>query len=90
MSSPGDSPQTTPSADAGPPGEGESEAKAPRLPAGPIQRGASLRRALLTKLAPLAVTADSAGAMKVDSSAADLDADAFIGPLHAIVAEGQR
>jgi hypothetical protein len=88
MPSPGDSPPTTPSADAGPPGE--ASATAPRLPAGPIQRGAALRRALLTKLAPLAVTADSAGAMKVDSSAADLDADAFIGPLHALVAEGQR
>ena len=88
MSSPGESPQTTPSADAGP--AGESEAKAPRLPSGPIPRGATLRRALLTKLTKLAVTADSAGAMKVDANAADLDADAFIGPLHALVAEGQR
>lgn len=84
MSSPGDSPQATAAS------LDEGYAKAPRLPARPIQRGATLRRALLTRLAPLAVTADSAGAMKVDSSAADLDADAFIGPLHAIVAEGQR
>jgi hypothetical protein len=88
MPSPADSPQTTPSVDAGP--AGEASAAPPRLPSGPIQRGATLRRALLAKLTPLAVTADSAGAMKVDSSAADLDADAFIGPLHAIVAEGQR
>lgn len=85
MSSPEDSPTTTATPDAAP-----DEAKPQRPPAGPIQRGAALRRALLAKLTPLAVTADSAGAMKVDSSAVDLDADAFIGPLHAIVSEGPR
>ncbi|MEP7121862.1 MAG: hypothetical protein ABJE95_13160 [Byssovorax sp.] len=88
MSSPAESPQTTPSPDAGP--AGEAEAKPPRAPTGPIQRGAPLRRALLGKLTRLAVTADSAGAMKVDPGAADLDADAFIAPLHALVAEGPR
>jgi hypothetical protein len=85
MGSSGDSPSTASATDAAP-----DEAKPSRLPTAPIQRGAALRRALLGKLAKLAVTADSAGAMKVDSSAADLDADAFIGPLHAIVSEGQR
>jgi hypothetical protein len=58
-------------------------------PSGPVKRGAALRRELVAKLPQLAVTGDSAGAMNVDPAAVDLDADAFIGPLHALVSEGR-
>jgi hypothetical protein len=80
--------------DAGPDGDvtaapASDEAKASRLPTGPIKRGAALRRELVAKLSQLAVAGDSAGAMKVDPGAVDLDADAFIGPLHALVSEGR-
>jgi hypothetical protein len=43
----------------------------------------------VAKLPKLAVAGDSAGATSVDPHAADLDADAFIGPLHALVSEGR-
>jgi hypothetical protein len=61
----------------------------PAAPAGSIKRGAALRRELVAKLPKLAVAGDSAGATSVDPHAADLDADAFIGPLHALVSEGR-
>lgn len=65
------------------------EAKPPARAAGSIKRGAALRRELVTRLAQLPVAGDSAGATKVDPGAADLDADAFIGPLYALVSEGR-
>ncbi len=57
-----------------------------------MKRGAALRRELVAKLPPLAVAGDSGEgkrAMSVDPGAVDLDADAFIGPLHTLVSEGR-
>jgi hypothetical protein len=65
------------------------EVTPPARPAGAIKRGALLRRELLAKLPQLVVAGDSAGAMSVDPDAVDLDADAFIGPLHGLVSEGR-
>jgi hypothetical protein len=67
----------------------EVKPPAPVAPATPVKRGAALRRELLAKLPQLTVAGDAAGAMKVDPDAVDLDADAFIGPLHALVSEGR-
>lgn len=61
----------------------------PPRPAGGVKRGVDLRRELVAKLGQLPVSGDSAGAMKVDPSAVDLDADAFIGPLNTLVSEGR-
>ena len=54
-----------------------------------LKRGATLRRELLAKLPPLPVAGDAAGALRVDPNAVDLDADAFVGPLAALVSEGK-
>jgi hypothetical protein len=62
---------------------------APAAPSGPVLRGAGLRRALARKLPKLAVAGDDETGMKVDPHAVDLDADAFIGPLHALASEGK-
>lgn len=68
----------------------EQDKSAPAaVPAGPVLRGAPLRRALSRKIPQLAVAGDDEGGMKVDPHAVDLDADAFIGPLHALVSEGK-
>jgi hypothetical protein len=90
MATTGESEPAAPSASAPDGAEARPPAPAaPTAPVGPIKRGAALRRELTAKLPPLAVASDSAGAMKVDPDAVDLDADAFIGPLHALVSEGR-
>ena len=54
-----------------------------------VSRGPELRRALVKKLPAFTLARGGEGAVNVDPHLLDLDADAFIEPLHALLENGR-